>query len=130
MFELFCGLSDAGRELQKIEQSDISEDFAINPQFENLLNRIKSLVTTGYDLSCRSACEKVKETRIQYLYDQLMKLRRGAHLAEADLRLIKPSSSGVALYVDLHGHCSKRGCFLYGNWLEKEDEMVRFCFES
>ena len=35
------------------------------------------------------------------------------------------SSSGVAYYVDLHGHASKRGCFVYANYLDNEDDYVR-----
>lgn len=34
------------------------------------------------------------------------------------------SNSGVAYYVDLHGHASKRGCFVYANYLEHEDSYV------
>ena len=41
--------------------------------------------------------------------------------------VFKPSgeaSSGVTFYVDLHGHASKRGCFVYANFLENEDDYV------
>lgn len=33
-------------------------------------------------------------------------------------------NSGLYLYVDLHGHASKRGIFIYGNWYEDAGIMV------
>ena len=47
-----------------------------------------------------------------------------SHLNDPDLRKIPDSESGVAFYVDLHGHASKRGCFIYGNYYEDEDTQV------
>ncbi|XP_071964054.1 cytosolic carboxypeptidase-like protein 5 isoform X2 [Antedon mediterranea] len=37
---------------------------------------------------------------------------------------IPPNESGIAFYVDLHGHASKRGCFIYGNHFEEEEKQV------
>ncbi|KAL8184927.1 UNVERIFIED_CONTAM: hypothetical protein K2H54_032579 [Gekko kuhli] len=41
-----------------------------------------------------------------------------------DPETILPQESGLAYYVDLHGHASKRGCFMYGNNIADEAYQV------
>ncbi|PAA46674.1 hypothetical protein BOX15_Mlig007936g1 [Macrostomum lignano] len=46
------------------------------------------------------------------------------HLCDPRLLEVPPSDSGIAYYIDLHGHCSKRGCFVYGNNVEPDSAMM------
>ncbi|XP_073905455.1 cytosolic carboxypeptidase-like protein 5 isoform X5 [Castor canadensis] len=50
--------------------------------------------------------------------------QQSAELEEPAPDTIPPKESGVAYYVDLHGHASKRGCFMYGNSFSDESTQV------
>ncbi|XP_008582222.1 PREDICTED: cytosolic carboxypeptidase-like protein 5 [Galeopterus variegatus] len=50
--------------------------------------------------------------------------QQSMELVEPAPDTIPPRESGVAYYVDLHGHASKRGCFMYGNSFSDESTQV------
>lgn len=52
--------------------------------------------------------------------DELNPNPKAAHLNDPRLAMINPIWSGIAFYVDLHGHAAKRGCFIYGNSIDNE----------
>ncbi|XP_069128401.1 cytosolic carboxypeptidase-like protein 5 [Argopecten irradians] len=59
----------------------------------------------------------------------MMTRTNSPHLSSPCLREIPPQESGIAFYVDLHGHASKRGCFIYGNYFENEDTQLAIAKE-
>ena len=38
---------------------------------------------------------------------------------------LKQNSANLRLYLDLHAHASKRGCFIYGNYLDSREEQIK-----
>ena len=79
--------------------------------------------------SMSSDCHSEKQLNTAVLKDPQFKkvLNNKKESLKCNNCLSKTSSegnSGVAYYVDLHGHASKRGCFVYANYLENEDNYV------
>ena len=78
--------------------------------------------------SMSSDCHSEKQLNTAVLKEpQFKKVLNNKESLKCDNCLSKTSSegnSGVAYYVDLHGHASKRGCFVYANYLENEENYV------
>ena len=79
--------------------------------------------------SMSSDCHSEKQLNTSILTEPQFKkvLNNKKEYLKCNNCLSKTSSegnSGVAYYVDLHGHASKRGCFVYANYLENEDNYV------
>mmetsp|Transcript_4295 Transcript_4295/g.5472 ORF Transcript_4295/g.5472 Transcript_4295/m.5472 type:complete len:692 (+) Transcript_4295:164-2239(+) len=47
-----------------------------------------------------------------------------AHFASPNDNKLEQGSSGVAFYLDMHAHATKRGCFIYGNSLPTLTDQV------
>ncbi|OON21801.1 hypothetical protein X801_02299 [Opisthorchis viverrini] len=115
--------SDEEEEIQKSQtlRPEETEDFSINPQYLDIIDHVTTFVRARSMTT--QTVNQLDPLTVDAALEQLNQLRTAIHLSETSLRQLK-GNSGLAFYVDLHGHCSKRGCFLYGNWLESEEEMT------
>ncbi|XP_051161461.1 cytosolic carboxypeptidase-like protein 5 isoform X2 [Leptopilina boulardi] len=78
-------------------------------------------------------CHKAKENILREKSKDHLEERRRPETADnkRSYRLsgiVKPSNdsedSGLFLYIDLHGHASKKGIFMYGNYFDDSDEST------
>lgn len=71
--------------------------------------------------------EECEKQDLIYTLDNNTSINRSIyspHLNEPKLTLINPLWSGIAFYMDLHGHAAKRGCFIYGNSIDNELHQI------
>ncbi|XP_033113661.1 cytosolic carboxypeptidase-like protein 5 isoform X2 [Anneissia japonica] len=64
------------------------------------------------------------QQRTEIIQEDSINTSTNNKIDETSALSIPPSESGIAFYVDLHGHASKRGCFIYGNHFEEEEKQV------
>ncbi|GFS80939.1 hypothetical protein NPIL_62511 [Nephila pilipes] len=84
-------------------------------------------ITLESDLTCN--CIEPSDADDSSSFDCEARLGDGDTLKLIkDTPCLKPEESGIAYYFDLHGHASKRGCFIYGNYFPDIDAMVDCMF--
>ena len=85
----------------------------------SIVNQLSNDSTSSMSSDCHS------EHPLKQLSQRKMQKKELLNCCDNSLsKVTEERSSGLAYYVDLHGHASKRGCFVYANYLENEDNYV------
>lgn len=87
-------------------------------------NQLSNESTSSMSSDCHSEKQLNTRTLDQPQFKTVLNKKEPANCIYCSSQTSSEQSSGVAYYVDLHGHASKRGCFVYANYLENEDNYV------
>ncbi|XP_069829354.1 cytosolic carboxypeptidase-like protein 5 isoform X2 [Dendropsophus ebraccatus] len=102
-------LNSLSREGPYVESQGLSQETTILPEHKDLITE-KEMWALGPDLKAEEGnrCESWQD----------------GDSNNEPTSSVPPQESGIAFYVDLHGHASKRGCFMYGNYFTDENNQV------
>jgi hypothetical protein len=84
---------------------------------------VKSPSSVGISHSARLRLSSVKRDLLTQFVSEPPDARIRRYKTSSDPSLLAQLESGVAFYIDLHGHVSKSGCFLYGNYLPGDKQV-------
>lgn len=98
---------------------------SIDAQKDSDVNQLSNESTSSMSSECHSEKQSNTTTLKQVQFKKVLGNKKEFPKCKNCLsKTSAESSSGVAYYVDLHGHASKRGCFVYANYLENEENYV------
>ncbi|KAJ7373892.1 Cytosolic carboxypeptidase-like protein 5 [Desmophyllum pertusum] len=111
----------------KVLPPDVQTDSSsVDAQKEiSIKNQLSNESASSMSSDCPSEKQSNTATLKQLQFKKVLNSKKDSPKCSSCLSKTAPeSNSGVAYYVDLHGHASKRGCFVYANYLENEDNYV------
>ena len=90
----------------------------------SVFNQLSNESTSSMSSDCHSDKQSNTRTLNQLQFKKMLNKKEPTKCSNCFSQTSSENNSGVAYYVDLHGHASKRGCFVYANYLENEDNYV------
>lgn len=102
-------------------------------------NESKNTTITNIDKVLENKESSIDETNLDNTSDNKQEQGNKDELLDVESSEVPPNmlacncltedgskrTGDLAFYVDLHGHASKRGCFVYANYMDNEEEYVQ-----